>query len=51
MYFGVKSLLIIADSGNNRIIVINEQNFTFLEQIGTGRSGHLDSDFYTAMFS
>ena len=50
-YLGVQGLLIIADSGNNRVLVLDRDNLKFLEQIGNGRQGHKDSDFKDAIFN
>ena len=50
-YEGVTELLVIADSSNNRLVVLNAANHTFLEQIGTGRSGYKEGPFTEAEFS
>ncbi len=50
-YLGVKELLIIADSGNNRVLVLDRDNLKFLEQIGNGRQGHKDGAFKDAIFN
>ena len=39
-YAGVKSLLVIADSANNRYVVCDGDRHRFIEQIGSGRIGY-----------
>lgn len=46
---GLKSnLLIISDSGNNRLIVVNEQTLECQDVIGNGKVGLVDGDFTEA---
>ena len=50
-YENVTELLVIADSSNNRLIVIDASTHTFLEQIGNGKSGYQEGSFAQAEFS
>ena len=50
-YEGVNELLVIADSSNNRILLVDAKTNTFLEQVGTGRSGYKEGAFSEAEFS
>jgi hypothetical protein len=44
-------LLIIADMGNHRILVVNEETYHCLEVIGNGKSGYCDGSFQDAQFN
>ena len=44
-YEQVDQVLIIADSSNNRYVVLNADTNEFIEQIGTGKMGHVDGNF------
>ena len=50
-YEGVTELLVIADSSNNRIVILDASSNTFLEQVGTGRNGYKEGSFAEAEFS
>ena len=50
-YEGVSQILIIADSSNNRLLILDASNHTFLEQVGTGRNGYKEGSFTEAEFS
>ena len=50
-YENVTELLVIADSSNNRLVVLNAANHTYLEQIGTGKSGYKEGLFADVEFS
>lgn len=47
-YGGVNELLFIADSGNNRIVILNASTNTFVDQIGSSISGFKDGSFEDA---
>ena len=47
---GVDELLIVADSSNNRVLVLDAATNKFLEQIGSGVSGFKDGNFSKAQF-
>ena len=49
-YEGVSSLLVIADSANNRYIICDNEKHQFLEQIGTGKIGYKNGSFKEAEF-
>ena len=49
-YEGVTSILVIADSANNRYIICDADKLVFLEQIGTGRAGSVNGSFKEAEF-
>ena len=50
-YEEVSEILLIADSSNNRLLVLNAANNAFLEQIGTGRNSYKEGSFSEAEFS
>lgn len=50
-YADVTELLVIADSSNNRLLVLDASTNTFLEQIGNGKSGYKEGNFADAEFS
>lgn len=50
-YADATELLIIADSSNNRLLVLDACTNTFLEQIGNGKSGYKEGNFAEAEFS
>lgn len=39
------NLLVISDTGNNRIVLINEETMEFVENIGNGKIGLVDGDY------
>jgi len=39
------NLLVISDTGNNRILLINEETMDFVENIGNGKIGLVDGDY------
>lgn len=43
--------LIIADSANNRILILDQKTHQFIEQIGSGRQGHKDGEFLKSEFN
>jgi hypothetical protein len=49
-YEGVSSLLVIADSANNRYVVCDAEQNKFIEQIGSGRIGYQNGSFKDAQF-
>ena len=49
-YMGVTELLIVADSSNNRILILDAVTNHFIEQIGNGQSGFADGSFAKAQF-
>lgn len=51
LYDGVESLLFVADTGNHRIIVLNEKTLECVDVIGKGRAGFEDGDFASATFN
>lgn len=44
-YPGVTKILIVSDTGNNRIIILDGDSLTFLDQIGSGANSFKDSDW------
>ena len=44
------NLLVISDSANNRILIINEETMQFQDQIGNSKIGLVDGDFVEAQF-
>lgn len=40
--------MIISDTGNNRLVLINEENMTCVGIIGTGKVGLVDGNFNEA---
>lgn len=50
-YEGVTSLLVIADSSNNRLIVVDADTHRYLEQVGSGKNGYQEGSFAEAKFS
>ena len=40
----------IADSANNRILIINEETYEFLHVIGNGKVGLVDGSFDEVQF-
>lgn len=49
-YEGVTELLVIADSGHNRYILINASVNIFVDRIGSGQAGYRDGSFEQAQF-
>ena len=47
-YEGVSELLIVADSANNRFLIIDADTNRFIEQIGTGTVGYVEGSFSEA---
>lgn len=45
---GVAEVLIIADTSNNRFVVLDAQTNTFIEQIGSGKVGYKEGSFSEA---
>ena len=39
------NLLVISDTGNNRLVLINEETMEFVENIGNGKIGLVDGDY------
>ena len=48
---GTDSLLVVADSSNNRIVILDGKTHKFIEQIGNGRTGYREGSFADAEFS
>jgi hypothetical protein len=44
-YPGVNKMLIVSDTGNNRIIILDGDSLTFLDQIGSGAKSFEDNDW------
>jgi type V secretory pathway adhesin AidA len=44
------NLLIISDTGNNRIVLINEETLECIGTIGTGKVGLVDGNYDEASF-
>ena len=38
-YVGASSLLVISDSSNNRLVILDGETYDYLESVGTGRAG------------
>ena len=49
-YEGVRELLIVADSSNNRFLIMNADTNRFIEQIGNGKIGYVEGQFGEAEF-
>ena len=49
-YEGIYHLLIIADSANNRVLVLDAMKNKFLEQIGSGNYGYCEGTFSESEF-
>lgn len=49
-YDNVKELLVIADSSNNRFLIIDAATNKFIEQIGNGKTGYVEGAFADAEF-
>ena len=49
-YEGVSELLVVADSSNNRYLIIDADSNQFLEQIGNGKIGYVEGGFAEAEF-
>lgn len=49
-YEGVQSLLVIADSSNNRFLILDADRNQFIEQIGNGKIGYVEGAFNEAEF-
>ena len=49
-YEGVEEILVIADSSNNRYVVLNAETNETIEVIGTGKIGSKDGSFNEAEF-
>ena len=47
-YPGVSEILMIADSANNRYLILNAETHEFIEQIGSGRVGYKEGGFKDA---
>ena len=45
-----RNLLIISDTANNRLIIVNEDTMEFESQVGTGEVGLVDGSFSEAQF-
>ena len=45
-----RNLIIVSDTANNRLVVINEDNMTFEDQIGNGKIGLVDGNYDEAQF-
>ena len=50
-YENVTELLVIADSSNNRVLILDATTNKFLEQVGTGKSGYKEGNFAEVEFS
>jgi len=44
-YDGVTQILVIADSSNNRLIIIDAVTNQFIEQVGNGKNGYKEGSF------
>ena len=49
-YNNVKELLVVADSSNNRFLIIDAATNRFIEQIGNGKTGYVEGAFADAEF-
>lgn len=49
-YEGVNEVLIIADSSNNRFVVVDTETHKCLQVIGTGKMGYKEGSFEEAQF-
>ena len=38
-------MIVVADSGNNRLVIINEETMKFESQIGNGKMGLVDGSY------
>lgn len=45
-----RNLIIVSDTANNRLVVINEDTMTFEDQIGNGKIGLVDGNYSEAQF-
>lgn len=44
------NLIIISDTGNNRLVIVNEETMQFSQIIGSGRIGLVDGSYSDAQF-
>ena len=44
------NLIIVSDTANNRIVIINEETMQFEDQIGNGKIGLVDGNYNEAQF-
>ena len=44
------NLIIVSDTANNRIVIINEETMQFEDQIGNGKIGLVDGSYNEAQF-
>jgi hypothetical protein len=49
-YPNVTDIMVIADSANNRYVIVDLNTMTCLETIGTGKIGYKDGSFEEAEF-
>ena len=42
------NVLVISDTANNRLVLVNEETMEFMEQIGNGKIGLVDGSFKEA---
>lgn len=45
-----ENLLVISDTGNNRLVLINEETYDCLGTIGNGKVGLIDGNYDEASF-
>ena len=45
-----RNLLVIADTANNRVVLVNEDTMEFEDQIGNGKIGLVDGAYNEAQF-
>jgi hypothetical protein len=45
-----RNLIVVADTANNRVVVINEDTMEFEDQIGNGKIGLVDGAYNEAQF-
>ena len=43
--------MVVSDSSNNRLLVLDASTHIYIEQIGTGKSGYRDGAFSEARFA
>ena len=47
----MSEILVIADSSNNRLVIIDAATNQFLEQVGNGKNNYKEGSFEEAEFS
>ena len=45
-----ENIIVVSDSANNRLVLINEDTMQFMEQIGNGKIGLVDGGYNEAQF-